>query len=70
MLEVSDNGLGIDLERNGHKLFKMFTRLHANHVEGTGLGLYLIKRIIERHGGSIKAESKPGIGSRFIVTLN
>ena len=70
LLEVSDNGLGIDLERNGHKLFKMFTRLHANHVEGTGLGLYLIKRIIERHGGSIKAESKPGIGSRFIVTLN
>jgi signal transduction histidine kinase len=69
MLEVNDNGLGMDLERNGHKLFKMFHRLH-DHVEGSGLGLYMIKRIVEKRGGNIHVESRLGIGTTFFVTFN
>ena len=65
-LRVKDNGLGIDLEKNGKKLFGMFSRLH-NHVEGSGIGLYIIKRIIENSGGSIEVNSKLGEGSEFIV---
>jgi signal transduction histidine kinase len=68
MLEVNDNGLGIDLEKNGHKLFKMFHRLH-DHVEGSGLGLYMIKRIVEKRGGSIQIESRVGKGTTFFITL-
>jgi signal transduction histidine kinase len=68
VLEVHDNGLGMDLVRNGHKLFKMFTRLH-DHVEGTGLGLYMIKRIIEKRGGDISVESSPGVGTKFLIRL-
>ena len=66
ILQVSDNGLGMDLDRNRDRLFKMFNRLH-DHVEGTGVGLYMIKRIIERHGGSIVVKSQVNKGDRKSV---
>jgi signal transduction histidine kinase len=68
IMEVRDNGIGMDLTKNGHKLFKMFTRLH-DHVEGTGIGLYMIKRIVEKRGGEIRVESSPGAGTTFFITL-
>jgi len=65
MLAVQDNGLGIDLKYE-EKLFTMFERLH-NHVEGSGVGLYIVKRIIDNAGGKITVESEVGKGSTFKV---
>jgi PAS domain S-box-containing protein len=62
-LTVSDNGLGLT-ESQVSKLFFMFKRLHT-HVEGTGVGLYMVKRIVENYGGRIWVESKPGVGTTF-----
>jgi len=68
VLIIEDNGLGIDLEQHGANLFRMFERCH-DHVEGTGMGLYLSKKIIENHGGQISVESESGVGARFKVTM-
>ncbi|MGB3586578.1 MAG: PAS domain-containing protein [Tunicatimonas sp.] len=65
VLKVSDNGLGMDLSQNT-KLFTMFQRLHS-HVEGTGVGLYIVKKIVENAGGIITVESKVGSGTTFVV---
>jgi PAS domain S-box-containing protein len=65
VLEVKDNGLGLDLTRQEH-LFAMFQRLHT-HVEGSGLGLYMVKRMVENVGGRITVESQLGEGSTFSV---
>ncbi len=65
VLEVADNGLGIR-KQHQHKLFSMFKRLHT-HVEGTGIGLYIVKRIIENNGGRIVVESEHGKGTTFRV---
>ncbi|MBF8963281.1 CHASE domain-containing protein [Pontibacter sp. FD36] len=65
VLQVQDNGLGIKKGQE-HKLFDMFKRLH-NHVEGTGIGLYIVKRIIENNGGRIEVESELGQGTTFRV---
>ena len=67
VLEVEDNGLGLD-EQQQAQLFRMFGRLHA-HVEGSGVGLHMIKRMVENAGGTIGVESQPGRGSTFRVTL-
>jgi two-component system sensor kinase FixL len=68
-ITVEDNGIGFDsqyLER----IFTPFERLHSRQeYEGTGMGLALCKKIVERHGGSITATSQQGIGSRFTITL-
>lgn len=69
MLEVSDNGLGIDLQRYGHQIFKMRKTFH-NHPEGHGLGLFLIKNQIEAMGGEISVESTVGQGTRFSVNFD
>ena len=66
-LEVHDNGLGLSQDQQS-KLFVMFRRLHT-HVEGTGVGLYMVRRIIENAGGSIRVESQTGIGTTFTVLL-
>jgi PAS domain S-box-containing protein len=66
-LTVADNGLGLRADQQ-RELFTMFRRLHT-HVEGSGVGLYLIKRLIELAGGHIAVHSQPGIGSTFTVTL-
>ena len=65
VLAVQDNGLGLDLNQE-KKLFAMFKRLH-NHVEGTGIGLYMVKKIIENAGGKIEVQSKVGEGSTFQI---
>jgi PAS domain S-box-containing protein len=62
-LSVSDNGLGLTESQVG-KLFFMFKRLHT-HVEGTGVGLYTVKRIVENYGGRIWVESQPDVGTTF-----
>ncbi len=68
ILSVEDNGLGIDLAEES-KIFAMFKRMH-DHVEGSGIGLYIVKKIIENAGGKIHVESKPGQGSTFSVYFN
>jgi hypothetical protein len=65
-LEVIDNGLGIDLERHRDRLFGLFKRLHS-HVEGSGIGLYSVKQLVERKGGEINVDSVLGKGSTFYI---
>lgn len=69
-ITVQDNGIGFAAE-SADKIFGLFQRLHGrSQYEGTGIGLAVCKRIVERHGGTITAESSPpGMGARFIVTL-
>ncbi|MDB5234385.1 MAG: hypothetical protein JWR44_1378 [Hymenobacter sp.] len=67
VLEVQDNGLGLNGTQQG-QLFGLFKRLHA-HVEGTGIGLYTVKRMVENVGGTIAVHSLPGLGSTFTVTF-
>ncbi|TPE42170.1 PAS domain S-box protein [Pontibacter mangrovi] len=65
VFSVQDNGLGLNMQKE-NKIFSMFKRLH-DHVEGSGVGLYIVKRIVENAGGSIKVESEEGVGSTFSV---
>jgi two-component system, LuxR family, sensor kinase FixL len=68
-ITVQDNGIGFD-EKHLEKIFAVFQRLHGRaEFEGTGIGLAVVRRIVERHGGSITARSQPGKGAIFIVTL-
>jgi PAS domain S-box-containing protein len=68
-IAVSDNGIGFKQE-HGEKIFRMFERLHArSQYEGTGIGLAICRRIVERHGGTIAATSTAGEGTTFNVTL-
>jgi signal transduction histidine kinase len=68
-ITVEDNGIGFE-EKYLDKIFAVFQRLHGrNEYEGTGVGLAVCRRITDRHGGIITATSKPGEGTRFIVTL-
>jgi len=68
-LTVQDNGIGFD-EKYLDKIFAVFQRLHGrSEYEGTGVGLAVCRRIVDRHHGSILARSQPGKGATFIVTL-
>lgn len=67
---VRDNGIGIPLDRQA-EVFDLFRRLHGpnEHGGGTGVGLAVVKRIVERHGGRLWVESTPGRGASFFFTL-
>ena len=66
VLEVADNGLGMDLNNPNTPVFQLFSRQHTN-VEGTGVGLYLVQRIVRSHGGHIDVVSTPGSGTTFTI---
>jgi chemotaxis family two-component system sensor kinase Cph1 len=69
VFQLSDNGIGFDAA-SAAKLFQPFKRLHENStVAGVGLGLSLVKRIIEKHGGTISAKGNPGQGAVFTFDL-
>ena len=66
---IQDNGIGFD-PKYAEEIFMVFKRLHSYHeFEGSGVGLSICKKIIERHNGHIRAEAKPGSGARFLVDL-
>ncbi|MDB5258334.1 MAG: barA [Chitinophagaceae bacterium] len=67
-IQVADNGLGIDLKAYGEKVFCLFKRFH-DHIEGSGIGLYTVKKIIETKGGSVSLESTVNVGSTFKLTI-
>jgi signal transduction histidine kinase len=67
VLEVADNGLGLSESQQG-KLFRLFERLHGT-IEGSGVGLYMVKRIVENMGGTIGVRSELGVGTTFTVAF-
>jgi PAS domain S-box-containing protein len=68
-LRVSDNGIGFE-SAYAERIFAPFQRLHPRNIyEGTGIGLAIVRRIVERHGGSVRAEAQAGQGACFIVML-
>jgi signal transduction histidine kinase len=67
VLTVEDNGLGLNEHQQG-QLFGLFRRLHA-HVAGTGVGLYMVKRMVENAGGTITVQSELNVGTTFCVRL-
>jgi len=66
-LEVQDNGLGLNKWQQS-ELFRLFRRLH-DHVSGSGVGLYMVKKMVDNVGGTLSVQSQPGVGSTFTVTL-
>jgi signal transduction histidine kinase len=68
VISVRDNGIGFDPQYSD-RIFGVFKRLHGRDVPGTGIGLALCKRIMEKHGGRIWAESEPGKGSVFFMAF-
>jgi len=68
-ITVEDDGIGFD-EKYRDRIFQIFQRLHGrNEYEGTGIGLAICRKIVDRHGGAITATSSPGAGAKFIITL-
>ena len=68
IIEVSDNGIGIDLQKHKNKLFGLYQRFHS-HITGKGIGLFLVKTQVEALGGTIILESEINIGSMFRITI-
>jgi signal transduction histidine kinase len=68
-LSVQDNGIGFD-NRYLDRIFAPFQRLHGrSEYEGSGIGLAIVRKIVERHGGQINADGRPGRGALFMVEL-
>ena len=69
LLQITDNGIGFE-QTYAERIFQPFERLHSRSVyEGTGIGLAIVRKIVERHGGQIEAQSTPGQGSTFTFSL-
>jgi PAS domain S-box-containing protein len=68
VLVVQDNGLGFDAQKYGQELFHLFRRLHG-HMPGSGVGLYLVNRIVQANGGRIEVDSQEGQGALFRVYI-
>lgn len=68
VISCEDNGIGIDLQRHGSQLFR-FGKTLTKRKDSRGIGLYMLKRQIERLGGKITVESTPGVGSKFLLYL-
>ena len=66
VFDVEDNGIGMDRETR-EKIFSLF--FSSKGIKGTGLGLFIANKIVDRHGGSIEVASEPGRGTRFLVRL-
>ncbi len=69
ILEISDNGLGIDMSRRKQEVFKFYRRFHRN-ISGKGMGLFLIKTQLESLNATIEIESERKKGTKFIITFN
>ncbi len=68
-LTIQDNGIGFE-EKYSAKIFSIFQRLHTrSNYQGTGIGLAICQKVVDRHGGYIRVKSEPGAGSKFIITL-
>jgi len=68
-LAVRDEGIGVSPSERG-RIFERFERaVSAKHYGGLGLGLYIVRRIVDAHGGQIAVESAPGAGAQFVVEL-
>ena len=70
VLEVCDNGRGIDLKRHGDELFHLFRRFHPEAGSGTGVGLFLVNRLVQSQRGHIEVNSQVGVGTTFRVLLH
>ena len=69
VFEVQDNGIGIE-PKHHQSVFELFKRLHNRNVyEGTGMGLAIVKKLVNQHGGEISLESEPGLGTTFSIRI-
>jgi signal transduction histidine kinase len=68
VLSFKDNGLGIDLKRKGDRIFRLYARFHS-HVEGKGMGLFMVKTQVEAIGGKITVVSEVNKGTEFTITF-
>ncbi len=66
VLIIEDNGIGMDLEKHKGNLFQMFKRFH-DHVEGTGVGMYIVKKLMEENEGTINLESEVNVGTKLTL---